>query len=29
MNEIVYLGHVIKKDRRGTLGKSVVRDFNS
>ncbi len=29
VNEIVYLGHVIKNDRSDTLVESVVRDFNS
>ncbi len=29
MNEVVYVGHVIKNDRKDTLIKSVVRDCNS
>ncbi len=29
VNEIVYLGHVIKYDKSDTLVESVVRDFNS
>ncbi len=29
VNEIVYLGHVIKNDTSDTLIESVVRDFNS
>ncbi len=29
VNEIVYLGHVIRNYRRDTLVESAVRDFNS
>ncbi len=29
VNEIVYLGHVVKNDRKDTLVESVVRSFNS
>ncbi len=29
VNEIVYLGHVIRNDRRDTLVESVVRNINS